>query len=284
MSVARAAIVLLALVAPLLSGFRTERAALGPSPRVRIPAGHFDRGSDTAAVHHALALCDKEHRFSSSLGHCDASLFSAELPYVRVYVPSFEIDRLEVTRAEYARCTRAGACPPPHLGAGDDRIGRPTHPVVGVSAHDAEDYCRFVGGRLPSDDEWEKAARGDLDARNFPWGDLFDPKLANHGGAEGSEAGDHAPFLAPVGSYPDGASPYGVFDLAGNVWEWTSSAFTPGMRVRPAEAGGAVRTIRGGSFKSSAMMLRVSYRVGLASVEYAPDLGFRCAYDLFGPG
>jgi formylglycine-generating enzyme len=277
---ARALPFVVALGALVLAGFRVERARLVASERVRIPAGTFARGSDTAAVRYAVALCRSEHPLGHAMGACQAEVFAPEMPFGRVYVPSFAIDRYEVTRAEYARCERAGACVPPRLGAGDPRLGEPRHPVVGVSAHDAEDYCRYAGGRLPSDDEWEKAARGDHDSRNFPWGNIWDKRLANHGGEDGrDEATDGARFLSPVGTYREGASPYGAYDMAGNVWEWTSSAFSPGMRVDRAPSTVAIRSIRGGSFRSTAIMLRVAFRAGLAAKEHASDVGFRCAYD-----
>jgi formylglycine-generating enzyme required for sulfatase activity len=278
---ARAVSLPLAVTALLLAGFQGEGARVKPSEKVTIPAGTFVRGSDTAAVRYAISICRSEHLLGHSIGAGEAETFAPEMPSIRVHVPAFEIDRHEVTRAEYARCERAGACVPPRLGAGDPRIGRPRHPVVGVSAHDAEDYCRFAGGRLPSDDEWEKAARGDLDGRSFPWGQLWDKRLANHGGEERrGEASDGERFLSPVGSYPEGASPYGVLDMAGNAWEWTSSAFTPGMRAPRPTPGAAVRSIRGGSFRATAVMLRVAFRAGLPAFEHAPDVGFRCAYDL----
>jgi formylglycine-generating enzyme len=274
-------LVVLVLAVPTLTGFQGERARLVDGARVRIPAGTFERGSDTAAFQYAVALCRAEHPLGHAMGACRAELFAAEMPSGRVYLPAFEIDRTEVTRADYARCERAGACVSPRLGAGDPRLGQPPHPVVGISARDAEDYCRYVGGRLPSDDEWEKAARGELDARNFPWGNVWDKRIANHGGEDGrDEASDGQRFLAPVGAYPEGASPYGVLDMAGNVWEWTASPFTPGMRVGRAMPATGARSIRGGSFRSTAIMLRVAYRAGLAASEHASDVGFRCAYDV----
>lgn len=275
------AFVVAVLLSSILLGFGPERVARVESRRVLAPAGTFLRGSDSAAIRRAVALCRRTHRVGGALGVCDAELFAPEIPFGAVYVPAFEIDRTEVTRAEYARCEQAGACATPRLGAGDDRIGRPEHPVVGVSAYDAEDYCRFVGGRLPTDDEWEKAARGARDARTFPWGEVFDVRLANHGAEDGELAvRDGHRYLAPVGSFSEGASPYGLVDVAGNVWEWTSSAFTPGPRTARLDASNGARSIRGGSYRSTPLMLRVAYRVGFPAADYAADVGFRCAYDV----
>src|SRR5258706_16107315 len=97
-------------------------------------------------------------------------------------------------------------------------------PVAAITIEEAQAYCRFAGGRLPTEDEWERAARGSVRNR-FPWGRHYDPALANHGRAPlGPDPSDGFALAAPVGSFPAGASPYGLLDMAGNVWEWTSSA------------------------------------------------------------
>ena len=140
---------------------------------------------------------------------------------------AFELGRTPVTNAEYQRfVSDCGATAPPHWPASED------HPVTFVDWHDASAYCAWAGGRLPTEAEWEKAARG-TDGRTYPWGDEEDESRAAIGG--GLKNGS----TSPVGIHPDGASPYGLEDMAGNVWEWTTTEYPPGERV-----------LRGGSFAS----------------------------------
>ena len=144
-----------------------------------------------------------------------------------VYVDAFELARTPVTNAQYERfVAEAGAAAPPHWPAPSD------HPVTFVDWHEASAFCAWVGGRLPSEAEWEKAACG-TDGRTYPWGEEEDEGRAAVG------AGLKRGSTSPVGSHPDGASPYGLQDMAGNVWEWKSAEYPPGERV-----------LRGGSFAS----------------------------------
>jgi len=169
----------------------------GPAPpapdRVRVPAGAFTMGADRG-------------------GEPD------EHPARSITLAAFSIDRLEVTNESYRACVQAGVCTGPRRFGAD--YERPRQPVVGVSWHDATAYCRWAGGRLPTEAEWEKAARG-TDGRRFPWGDEPEPDdsravFASH---------THGP--ADVGGRPAGASPYGALDMAGNVWEWVKDVYDP---------------------------------------------------------
>jgi formylglycine-generating enzyme required for sulfatase activity len=179
----------------------------------------------------------------------------------------------------------AGRCAPPRSRPEDPRVGLDDHPATGVDWSDASVFCAFAGGRLPSEAEWERAARGS-DARRFPWGRNFDPRLANHGnGRLEGDASDGFESAAPVGSFPLGASPYGVLDLAGNAAEWTADAYVergydglPRVDPRRDERSG-YRVVRGGSWRLPPHMLRVSHRNPMPESARFADIGFRCAYD-----
>ena len=153
--------------------------------------------------------------------------------------------------------------------------GRGSHPVVQVSAEDAAAFCRFHGLRLPSEREWEFAARG-TDGRRFPWGDALPEQpssRANFGTVPccGPDAADGYLRTAPVGSFPDGRSPAGLLDMAGNVWEWTSSRFSG----QPDHV-----VLRGGGWGNNPYCLRTSYRHGNPPDIGLDMVGFRCASDL----
>jgi formylglycine-generating enzyme required for sulfatase activity len=222
--------------------------------------------------------------------------FDAESPQVVVYVPAFAIDRTEVTVGAYAACVQARGCRATtelHLDEDDARL-----PVERVTWWEAAAFCRFRGGRLPSEAEWEKAARG-AGRRAWPWGPEWQEGRANHGRADrlgpgaspsvDEDSGDDSDGYAgraPVGSLPAGASPYGVLDLAGNVWEWTAGYFSrepPQSAARFDPRGplaGDERTVRGGSYRSPPSDLRLTRRAGIAPGERLAGIGFRCAYDV----
>lgn len=194
-----------------------------------------------------------------------------ERPERTVVVKAFAIDRTEVTRARYAACVVARRCKTvPASTAGRARPPDDAElPVTGVSWADAQAYCRFAGGRLPTEVEWEKAARGS-DGREYPWGDELDCARANWGNfdGEGPCAGKNPGQPVRVGSYPTGASVYGALDLGGNVWEWVADKYEddPGRRV-----------VRGGSCCSYFVGPRAANRNAWAPEHRDADLGFRCA-------
>ncbi len=161
-------------------------------------------------------------------------------------------------------------------GPEDNITGKDQHPVVQVSQRDAAAYCRWYGLRLPSELEWEFAARG-LDGRRYPWGDQPPEQAglrrANYGTTRccAPEESDGYRTTAPVGSFGNGASPFGLLDMAGNVWEWTNSRF-PG---RPDQV-----VLRGGGWGNNPYCLRVSYRHGNPPDIGLDMVGFRCAGQL----
>ncbi|AKF09631.1 formylglycine-generating enzyme family protein [Sandaracinus amylolyticus] len=279
------------LLASLLGGLHLQlRASAIEGPHdlrlerddvVWIEEGEFTMGPSRGDVLFAILLCQDEHDLAVAEGCADAR-FDHEGRPRRVHVATFGIDRTEVTHAAYRRCVAAGRCAPPRIDEGDARVGGDTMPVAGITAGDAEAYCAFAGGRLPTEDEWEKAARGDTN-RRFPWGRFYHARLANHGRPPlRPDVGDGFRWAAPVGSFPDGASPYGVLDMAGNVYEWTSS--------RPSEEDFDVlgvqdqdptpyRILRGGSWSHPAVSMRVTHRALLLASDARVDVGVRCAYD-----
>jgi formylglycine-generating enzyme required for sulfatase activity len=198
-----------------------------------------------------------------------------ERPIRRVHLPTFYIDRTEVTREEYAECVAAAACPP---RSGLESSGaRARLPVTEVSWDDAATYCRFVGARLPTEAEWEKAARG-TDGRVYPWGDELDCSRGNFGNFEGEGRCPTNPGRpSPVGSFVAGASPYGALDLAGNVWEWVADTYADLSRKASSGPRPNLRVVRGGACCSMFGLPRAANRVAFPSDYRDVDLGFRCA-------
>lgn len=266
---------------------RFATLALSRGPIARLAAGTFRMGSDDADVAYASALC---RRYAQPGALCDAEVFRDEQPAHLVQLPAFAIDRTEVTREAYLRCVSAGACAPSRVPEDDARIGSPEHPAVLVTAAEAAAYCAWVGGRLPTEAEWERAARAGS-PRRFPWGDHWNDRIAN--------AAPHDPalpdrdgyrYLAPVGALRDGANPHGLLHAAGNVWELTADAYdaeayASARAVEPrGPAQGELRVIRGGSHETPPHMLRVTQRAAIREHEARPDVGFRCAYAEVFPG
>jgi sulfatase modifying factor 1 len=223
----------------------------------------------------------------------------------KVTVSTFLLDRTEVTVSSYRRCVELGGCSLPTFPSGDVRFDRPSLPVTHVTWEDARKFCEWRKARLPTEAEWERAARG-LKGRRFPWGNGPDPKLANHGALDfGSIIGrlldgsfriqgvaddlDGYLGLAPVGSFPSGATPEGVFDLAGNVGEWVADLYEVGYPAAPAtdpkgpttatSLMGQVRVVRGGSYRQPLHLIRGASRSWMPPSTRDPDLGFRCAKD-----
>jgi sulfatase modifying factor 1 len=254
-----------------------------PQSIVWIDAGQFVMGASEPEIAYAIDLCMQERTLVPGLGpdmdgSCSAARFLFEAPERAVWTERYGIDRTEVTHAAWRRCVIYGRCAPSRIADDDARLARPDMPVTGVTFDEASAYCRFAGGRLPSHEEWERAARRDRRHR-FPWGRVYSSSLANHGRApSGPDASDGYALAAPVGSYPGAASPYGLLDMAGNVWEWTASSPLE-VHVGPGADPSVYRIIRGGSWAQPAVALRVTSLAWVAVSEERSDLGLRCAYD-----
>lgn len=263
-------------------GFVTLAPALGP--RVHIATNTFVMGSSALEMVRATMLCKKE----TLRGLCDelASRFRAEGLAHSVTVSGFSMDRYEVTVEEYRACVRAGHCAPPAFAVGDARYDRPRLPVTHVRWQDAASYCEHAGGRLPTEAEWELAARG-KDSRTFPWGNVQHPTLCNHGSFASVDVDDRDGYLelAEVGAMADCRTPEGIADLAGNVAEWVLDFYqqdndgfghTGAAATNPVgPANGAYHVIKGGSYRDGMPWLRGAARTTLAAA-YATDVGFRC--------
>jgi serine/threonine-protein kinase len=223
--------------------------------------------------------------FLMGLSDADGQADDDEKPQHTVYLDGYWIDRTEVTNAEYRKCVEAEACRKP--GCWDDEnYNAPDQPVVCVTWDDAQSYATWVGGRLPTEAEWEKAARG-ADGRIYPWGDEFDGSRLNYCDRnctvdwKDTSADDGYAVTAPVGSYPAGASPYGALDMAGNVWEWVADRYEEGYYARsPARNpqgpdAGDYRVLRGGAFDDGERFVRCAAR-GMRGPDFWLRLnGFR---------
>ena len=229
-----------------------------------------------------------------------------------VYVGAFAIDRDEASVDDYRSCVAAGACDLDPLVGGDERYIKPGWPMVNVTWFEAQDYCRWRGGRLPTEAEWERAARGDNAKATWPWGDLEQPKDFNHGQprAQAMREIDRTQLITPVqffgdpddsdgtailakpGTYVWGEGPYGTRDQAGNVAEWTADAWVLDAKIQGYEGldrGDPLRSpalldprvVRGGSWRQPIFVARANLRDPFNKL-YLPNqrfshIGFRCA-------
>ncbi len=274
-------VVLGALIMAWMDRRVRSRAALPTAPRpgevrlingvemVYIPAGKFIMGSSEEEFEKAFQDC--RERIGDT---CQRRWFEAESPRRTVDLEAFWIDRTEVTNAQYQRFLEANPERPlPYLNEdwarpyNWDQVkrtypeGRAHHPVVMVTWYDAHAYCRWRQARLPTEAEWEKAARG-TEGLTYPWGDEFDK---DRGNTMDSDLQD----TTPVGQYsPQGDSPYGLADMAGNVWECAADNYQ-GMTTR--------KVLRGGSWTSSPVSARAARRFYFEPVNRNDNIGFRCA-------
>jgi sulfatase modifying factor 1 len=243
---------------------------------ILIPAGEFIMGSDTGSEN--------------------------QKPQRKVYLPDFYISRHPVTNAEFEAFVNATGRVTAAENEGEGEVwipdkgifaytvkgadwrhpcgprsgiaGKEDHPVVQVSWHDAVAYCEWAGKRLPAEEEWEKAARG-TDARAWPWGDEWEPGWCN--------AQERVGSTTRVGRYsPEGDSPYGVADMAGNVWEWTADWYKayPGSTYSEDEFGEKYRVVRGGSWLNRVSGTRCAVRFRNAPDSWDNAVGFRVVLSL----
>ena len=210
----------------------------------------------------------------------DSLAYDNEKPQHKVYLDAFWIDKTEVTNVQYEKCVQAGTCKASRY-ASDSKYNAYNQPVVGVDWSQAQAHCQWTGRQLPTEAQWEKAARGaQADGRIYPWGNqtaTCDYAVMDEGGY-----GCGKGTTWPVGSKPQGTSPYGALDMAGNAWEWVADwygdkyyASSP-SRNPPGLSSGTYRIIRGGSFDFVAHRLRGAYRRWFDPALSGPYRGFRC--------
>lgn len=238
--------------------YEQSRIGTQPNEMIYIPTGDFIMGTDER-------LPD-------------------EGPAHKVALPAYFIDKYEVTNGQFkAYIDATGHKSPAHFENRTYPPGKIDHPVTQVTWHDAHDYCAWAGKRLPSDAEWEMAARGG-DARLYPWGNDFAPNHANNPQywATLGRDGD----TSPVGAFRDGVSPYGLYDISGNVWEWTDSWYRayPGNQHVNENYGETYKTLKGGSWWDCSF-----YKCGISAPTFNrafflrttknSSFGFRCAKD-----
>jgi len=245
----------------------------GDDEMVLIPAGEFMMGR---SAKDEFTSCQEVSQ------DCQLSAFMDEEPIHKVILDAFSIDKTEVTNALYKDCEDQGVCDPPQDSNSNSQAsyyGNPEfddYPVIYVTWDQAKTYCEWRGGRLPTEAEWEKAARG-TDGRTYPWGETIDETFANFNYSVGD--------TTAVGSYENGKSPYGVYDMAGNVWEWVADWYSETYYQRspaenpPGPASGDMRVLRGGSWGLVGLSVSTSYRYARDPSDTSPDLGFRCARD-----
>jgi len=252
-----------------------ETAAAPPPGMVRVPAGPFEMGTDrTDATGDAADL------------GLPYTWYSDATPRHSVDLPAFFIDKYEMTNAQYLQFLNDTEIPlgSPYNWDGDHfPEGEGDYPVTGLNWFEAYLACQHFGKRLPTEAEWEKAARG-TDGRLYPWGNDFDPARAN----VATGASNH---LMPVGSFPQGASPYGALDMVGNAWEWTKDWYKPypGSTYVSDNYGKQFKSIRGNSYSAIGHfppdkleevireMSRANYRFAFNPTGKFRDSGARCA-------
>ena len=269
-----------AFVIYLIYGKLTDLSVNIMDDMVEIPAGEFMTGSTESEIQQAFNWCVEEEG-----NYCVIDDYRIEYPQHSVYVNAFLIDRKEISNSDYNIFIQATK----HQDRedrykSDTALNGPLQPVVGVTWNDAYDFCKWAGKRLPTENEWEKAARG-TDGRIWPWGSNWDPMLSNHGtgGEPGLDDSDGFLYSAPVGATED-ISPYGVLNMAGNVFEWIDGNFGPypgnDKYDHPEYQYNDRRLYRGGSYYTSRADMRSASRGYDSGSNTDAASGFRCAKDL----
>ncbi len=231
---------------------------IGPPGMVLIPTGDFMFGTNSPDLTTMPLQLQKVRKWGED-----------QKPQKKLYLDAFFIDQYEVTNEQYIKFDRDYPFP----------LGNHNNPAVNISWFKAKAYCESLGKRLPTEMEWEKAARGP-EGRKFPWGNEFDPQKANTGFSKLSSS-------SPVGTFPEDVSYYNVYDMAGNVSEWTSSWYQryADSKYKSSNFGKIYKVTRGGSFQDMGhyeleIFSTTTFRYFNRPEEWAGDTGFRCVKDV----
>ncbi len=251
--------------------------------QVYIPGGTFQMGEDADRALEQCQLLDE--LFTDTT--CERNWFTDEEPVHTVTLDAFWMDQSEVTNGMYAKCVAEGACTPPQI-SNYREVSYADYPVINVDWNQAAAYCVWAGRKLPTEAQWEYAARGGLVGAQYPWGDTFDGSLANFCDGSCSLSWANPNFndgyadTAPVGSYP--ANRFGLFDMAGNAWEWVADCYGTysgeAMENPTGPACEDTRVLRGGSCYDTGYYLRVSSRDLGGPDDWLYYVGFRCSLSL----
>ena len=264
---------------------------------VYVPAGEFLRGTSAVRVRALMAQF--------------GAYFAVETPQRSIYLNAYYMDKFEVTNQQYAQFLAALATEgrryahpqaPPHKDPiptywRDRRLNDATHPVTGVDWYDAYAYCHWAGRRLPTEAQWEKAARGP-GGQEYPWGNTWVAAYSNNAESTfGQPILSHQQWIQllgplrlealqrltrPVGSFPQGVSPYGVYDMGGNLWEWCQDSYQKNYyqyapsRNPPGPPSSPYKVLRGGCWSSHRGKLRAAYRNYDLATDRHLEVGFRC--------
>ncbi len=264
--------------------------AIPAVPMVLVPVGPFEMGTDAD-----VALVECQILFEPySDENCQRLWFTVEEPIHTITLGDFYIDQYEVTNAMYQLCVDAGRCNEPNSVSSSTRASYygnslyENYPVIHVSWHDAKAYCEWRNDRLPTEAEWEKAARGTA-GHLYPGSNGFDGRLVNFCDRNCGEDWSNTDYddgysdTAPVGSYPVGVSSYGVHDMAGNVWEWVVDWYEENYYANSNSANpqgptsGDDRLMRGGSWYANGFLLRTTNRFWTDPTDSFDTVGIRCA-------
>ena len=253
----------------------TDSAAI-----VYIPEGQFTMGLSKEKYEQLIEICGE---------NCHEYLYSPSKPDHKVYLQDYWIYQYEVTNQQYRQCVDAQVCDLPRKQSSyqhSDYFTNPTYnnyPVIFVDWYNAYQYCNWAGGALPTEAQWEKAARGSLDDRLYPWGDQEPtPSLANFGG--------YIKETTPVGAYPSGVSPYGLYDMSGNVYEWVNDWYSATYYANSpyndpqgpsTSASTTKKVVRGGNYTWSASAASIAFHDSWEPDKSSTDVGFRCVLNDF---